>query len=59
MLRHTYANLILRSQTHTDLNTLRRLMRHASLATTQLYLGEDEDAERGAIIALDRKLAAL
>lgn len=59
MLRHTYANLILRGQTHTDLNTLRRLMRHASLATTQLYLGEDEDAERGAIIALDRKLAAL
>jgi len=57
MLRFSYANLILRGQQHVDISTLRRLMRHASLATTQLYLGVDEEAERGAIVALDRRIA--
>lgn len=56
MLRHSYANLILRGQSHTDLNTLRRLMRHSSLATTQLYLDDNDDQARGAIVSLDERL---
>jgi hypothetical protein len=56
MLSHNYANLILRGQTHTDLNTLRRLMRHSSLATTQLYLDDKDEAAPGAIVSLDQRL---
>lgn len=56
-LRHTYATLLLRGQSHADINTVRKLMRHRNLATTQLYLDDDPELERGAILSLDRKLA--
>jgi integrase len=59
MLRHSYANLILRGQSQTDVNTLRRLMRHSSLATTQLYLSDDDEAARNAIVALDEHLSRI
>lgn len=56
-LRHTYATLLLRGESHADANTLRKLMRHRNLATTQLYLDDDRELERAAILSLDGHLA--
>ena len=58
-LRHSYCTLLLRGESHADIKTVQRLMRHRSLATTELYLDDDSDAERGAILSLDRKLSAM
>ena len=55
MLRHTYANEILKGTT-ADVWTLRQLMRHSSLATTQLYLDENKGREQAAIIDLNARL---
>ena len=52
-LRHSYATMLLRGASRADVRTVQRLMRHRSIATTQLYLDVDEDAERAAIISLD------
>ncbi len=50
-LRNTFANELARRGT--NLNSVRRLMRHASLTTTQRYLDDDEELERDAVRALD------
>jgi hypothetical protein len=50
-LRNTFANQMVRGGT--NLNSVRRLMRHASLVTTQRYLDDDEELERDAVRALD------
>jgi Phage integrase family len=50
-LRNTFANELARGGT--NLNSVRRLMRHASLVTTQRYLDDDEELERDAVRALD------
>lgn len=57
MLRHSYCNLLLRGMAKADINTTRRLMRHSNLAVTQLYLDDDEVAERAAIVALDQQIS--
>lgn len=50
-LRNTFANQMVRGGT--NLNSVRRLMRHASLVTTQRYLDDNEELERDAVRALD------
>lgn len=45
--RHTYGTHLVRAGT--PIHVVRDLMRHASLATTQLYLGVDEDERLAAI----------
>jgi len=58
-LRHTYATLLIRGQEKpNDVNTVRKLMRHRNLATTQLYLDDDRGLERAAILSLDAYLAS-
>jgi integrase/recombinase XerD len=53
--RHTYATRLIRGKT--DANTVRRLMRHSSLAVTQQYIDEDPEAQRAAIDSLDAPTA--
>lgn len=48
--RHTYATSMLR--TGTNLRVIQTLLRHASLETTERYLGVDEDERRAAINSL-------
>lgn len=57
--RHTFGSQLLRGDAHADLNSVRRLLRHRSIATTQLYLSSDSEAEQGAILALDRQLGQM
>lgn len=49
-LRHRFGTELLRAGV--DLRTVQELMRHASLATTQIYLGVASDAKRDAILRL-------
>lgn len=46
-LRHTYGTQLVRAGT--PINVVQSLMRHSSLATTQMYLGVDEDERFAAI----------
>jgi integrase len=55
-LRHSFATALARD---TDINTVRRMMRHESLATTQLYLDDDPDSERAAMDDVDQKLQGI
>lgn len=49
-LRHTFGTQL--AANGTPLHVVQKLMRHASLATTQLYLGVDENARSSAIDGL-------
>lgn len=49
-LRHWHATALLRSGT--DIRTVQTLMRHASLATTQIYLEVTDEARRAAVLRL-------
>lgn len=49
-LRHWYATTLLREGT--DIRTVQALMRHASLATTQIYLEVTDEARRAAVLRL-------
>ena len=53
--RHTYATSLLRQGT--DVLTIQRLMRHASLATTQRYLEQLDDSAAAAIAQLGTRPA--
>lgn len=55
--RHTFANQLLRGDAHADVHSVSRLMGHRNLRSTQLYLDDDQDAQRGAILTLDHQLA--
>tara|TARA_R100000750_G_scaffold34199_1_gene21952 strand:+ start:1188 stop:1973 length:786 start_codon:yes stop_codon:yes gene_type:complete len=49
-LRHTYGTNLVRSGV--PLNVVRELMRHTSLATTQMYLGTNDEEKRAAVLGL-------
>lgn len=49
-LRHWHATALLRGGT--DIRTVQLLMRHASLATTQVYLEVTDEARRAAVLRL-------
>ena len=55
--RHTFANALLRGDVRADIHTVSRLMGHRNLKSTQLYLSDDLEAQKGAILLLDEKLS--
>lgn len=58
-LRHSYGDELIRLMPQINLNDVRRLMRHESLATTQLYLDNHPGREESAILSLDERLRAI
>jgi site-specific recombinase XerD len=50
--RHTYGTLLVRGANRTDLQTAKVLLRHKNIAQTEIYVDDDEEEQRGAIINL-------